>query len=153
MTTHHFLDTSGLVKHYHPEVGTPKVDALWANAHARLVISRLGVVEAVSVFGKKVRSGLISAADFGLLRGRFFADLRRRRPTIIRLLVRHFQDADRLLQQHSLTHNLTTLDAIQLAVALDLRRRGTLDELVTADRALLAVAPLEGLTVMNPEVP
>jgi hypothetical protein len=45
------------------------------------------------------------------------------------------------------------LDAIQLAVALDLRRRGMLDELVTADRVLLTVAPLEGLPVSNPEVP
>src|ERR1700745_419033 len=99
--SHHFLDTSGLVKHYHPEVGTPKVDALWTNTGARLIISRLGVVEAVSGFGKNVASGLFSARVFWLLRRRFFADLRRRRPVIFRLLARHFQDADRLLQQHS----------------------------------------------------
>ena len=76
----HFLDTSGLVKHYHTEVGSPKVDALWASPGAQLLISRLAVVEAVSVFAKKVRTGLIAAADFGLLRRRFFADLRHRRP-------------------------------------------------------------------------
>jgi hypothetical protein len=111
------------------------------------------VVETVSVFAKKVRSGQLSPADFGLLRRRFFADLRQRRPTIVRLLMRHFQEADRLLQSHSLTHALHTLDAIQLAVALDLRRRGLLDELVTADRVLLTVAGLEGLTVVNPEQP
>ena len=149
----YFLDTSGLVKHYHPEIGTSEVDRLWSEPGARLLLSRLSVVESVSVFAKKVRSGIISATDFGLLRSRFFADVRKRRPTIVRLLVRHFQEADRLLQQHSLTHNLNTLDALQLAVALDVRRRGMLDELVTADRVLLAVAPLEGLKVFNPERP
>jgi hypothetical protein len=120
---------------------------------ASIFISRLGVVETVSVFAKKVRSGLISATDFGLLRRRFFADLRQRRPSIVRLLVRHFQEADRLLQQHSLTINLNTLDSLQLAVALDLRRRGMLDELVASDRVVLAVATLEGLKTFNPESP
>jgi hypothetical protein len=129
------------------------VDALWGNTAAKLFISRLGVVETVSVFARKVRSGLIAATDFGLLRRRFFADLRLRQPAVVRVLVRHFQEADRLLQQHGLTHSLHTLDALQLSVALDLRRRGMLDELVTADRVLLAVAPLEGLPVLNPEVP
>jgi predicted nucleic acid-binding protein len=149
----HFLDTSGLVKHYHPEVGTPEVDRLWADPNARLFISRIGVVEAISVFAKKVRTGLISPADFGLLRRRFFADLRRRRLLLVRLLVRHFQEADRLLKQHGLTLGLHTLDALQLAVALDLRHRGMLDTFVTADRVLLAVAPLEGLPVFDPEHP
>jgi hypothetical protein len=35
----HFLDTSGVVKHYHHEVGTPKIDLLWANPSARLFLS------------------------------------------------------------------------------------------------------------------
>jgi len=151
--SHHFLDTSGLVKHYHSEIGTPEVDRLWADAGASIFISRLSVVETVSVFAKKVRSGVISATDFGLLRRRFFADVRQRRPSIVRLLVRHFQEADRLLQQHSITINLNTLDSLQLAVALDLRRRGLLDELVASDRVVLAVATLEGLKTFNPEAP
>jgi uncharacterized protein len=149
----HFLDTSALIKHYHPEVGTPVVDQLWGNTGARLFISRIGAVETVSVFAKKVRTGLISAADFGLLRRRFFADLRGHRPLVVRLLVSHFQEADRLLQQYGLTQSLHTLDALQLAVAFDLRHRGLLDELVTADRVLLTVATLEGLAVLDPENP
>jgi uncharacterized protein len=149
----HFLDTSALVKHYHAEIGTPKVDLLWAAPTARLFISRLGLLETVSVFAKKVRSGAITAGDFSLLRRRLFADIRRRRPVIVRMLVRHYQEADRLLEQHSFVHSLHTLDAIQLAVALDLRHRGLLTELVTSDRALLAVALLQGLAVVNPETP
>src|SRR5687767_13456131 len=104
----HFLDTSGLVKHYHPEVGSAEVDRLWADSTAGLFISRLGVVEAVSVFAKNVRSGQISAADFALVRQRFFADLRRRRPVVVQVLVSHFQEADRLLQQYGLTRGLYT---------------------------------------------
>jgi uncharacterized protein len=149
----HFLDTSGLVKHYHVEVGTPEVDRLWADPGASLLISGLTVVETVSVFAKKVRSGLLPAADFALLQRRFFADLRQRRPASVRLLARHFQEADRLLQRHGLTQSLYTLDALQLAVALDLRRRGMLDTLVTSDRVLLVVAALEGLKVFDPEHP
>jgi hypothetical protein len=151
--SNHFLDTSGLVKHYHPELGTAKVDRLWADPGAKLFISRLSVVETVSVFAKKVRSGTISATDFGLLRKRFFADLRTRRPLMVRLLVRHFQEADRLLQQHGLAASLFTLDALQLAVALDLKRRGMLDEVMAADRVLVTLATLEGLKIENPETP
>jgi predicted nucleic acid-binding protein len=149
--SNHFLDTSGLVKHYHQEVGTPKVDRLWAGPSAKLFISRLSVVETVSVLAKKVRTGAISAVDFNLLRSRFFADLRNRRPIIVRLLSRHFQEADQLIQRYGLTQALYTLDALQLAVALDLRRRGMLDEVVTADRVFVTLASAEGLPVLNPE--
>ena len=58
-----------------------------------------------------------------------------------------------VMQQHGLTHGLHTLDALQLAVALDLRARGMLDQFVTADRVLLVVAALEGLAVFDPEHP
>jgi hypothetical protein len=151
--SNHYLDTSGLVKHYHAELGTPKVDRLWADPDAKLLISRLSVVETVSVLAKKVRNGTISAADFGLLRQRFFAELRRRRPTVVRMLVRHFQEADRLLQQYGTSQSLHALDALQLAVALDLRRRGMLDEVVAADRVVVTIALAEGLKVLNPETP
>ena len=50
--SNHFVDTSALVKHYHPEVGTPKVDLLWATQGARLFISRLSVVESVFRLGE-----------------------------------------------------------------------------------------------------
>jgi hypothetical protein len=118
-----------------------------------LFVSRLGIIETVSVLAKKARTGIISAADFGPVRRRFFADLRTHRPAMIRLLVRHFQEADRLLQKHSLTHALHALDALQLAVALDLQRQGIIEDMVTADRVLLAVALLEGLKTIDPEHP
>jgi predicted nucleic acid-binding protein len=149
----HFLDTSALIKHYHSEPGTPAVDRLWAEPGTKLFISRLGVVETVSVLAKKARSQIISGADFGLLRGRFFADLRQRQPVLVRMLVQHFKDADQLLQRHGLVQSLYALDALQLAVALDLHRRGMIDTVIAADRAFVNVALAEGLKVVNPEVP
>jgi hypothetical protein len=37
--------------------------------------------------------------------------------------------------------------------ALDLHRRGMLDEVVAADHVIITLGPLEGLKVVNPEVP
>ena len=69
----------------------------------------------------------------------------------------HFLDTSGLVKHYhaeiGLTHALHTLDSLQLAVALDLRRRGMLDQVVTADRVLLLVAALEGLPVLDPEHP
>ena len=48
---------------------------------------------------------------------------------------------------------LRTLDALQLAVAIDLQRKGAIDRVVSADKDLLAVAVAEGLGVLDPENP
>jgi len=45
---------------------------------------------------------------------------------------------------------LRTLDALQLAVALDLKAQGLLDFFVCADEILCQVAEKEGITVVNP---
>ena len=57
------------------------------------------------------------------------------------------------LKQHGNTFRLRTLDALQLAVALDVHRRESLDAVVAADNALCQVGAAEGLPVINPEVP
>jgi uncharacterized protein len=149
-----FLDTSALAKHYHPEAGSAEVDRLWADPNRPLFVSRLAVLEIVSAFAGKVRAGVISTSDFEVLRRRFATDLsKNKRPLAIRLLVAHFQEADRVLRQHALVRRLRTLDALQLAVALDLQRRGDVTQFVSADRDLLAVAAFEGLMVLDPENP
>jgi hypothetical protein len=52
----------------------------------------------------------------------------------------HFSKAELLIGRHGLTNRLRTLDALQLAVALDLQSQGRLDYFVAADKVLLAVA-------------
>ena len=67
----YYFDTSALVKHYHMEAGTDAVDRLIAEPGARLAIVRLTLVETVSVFALKVRTGEFDAAEFTRLRALF----------------------------------------------------------------------------------
>src|SRR5437660_1048255 len=119
-----FFDTSALVKRYHTEAGSAEVDRLWNDPASALFVSRLSVPEMVSAFAGKVRTGEILAADFGALTRKFGADAKKKSFTTIRLLARHFKEAERQIRQHGLTIRLRTLDALQLAVALDLKGRG-----------------------------
>jgi predicted nucleic acid-binding protein len=148
-----FLDTSALAKHYHLEPGSAEVDRQWTDSARALFISRVGVVEAVSVFASKVRTGDLSASAFIVLRKRFLHDVGNGRPKLIRLLVKHFKEADRLIGQHGLARRIRTLDALQLAASLDLHRRGMIDKLVSSDKQLLSVAVAEGIPVFDPENP
>src|SRR6266403_5916130 len=138
-----FVDTSALAKHYHVEPGSAQVDRLWTDDGRTLFISRVGVVEAISVFAGKVRSGILAPSAFTVLRKRFLSDVAQGRPRLVRMLVQHFKDAERLVHQHGLARRLRTLDALQLAVALDLRGRGMADVLVTSDQHLLGAARAE----------
>jgi hypothetical protein len=148
-----FFDTSALGKHYHQELGTPKVDQLLADPGSRHFISRLTVVEMQSVFAKKVRTGVLSLADFQLLGRRFRGDVRRRTFRVVRITAAHFESAERLIRRLAPSQNLRTLDALQLAVALDLKGQGLVGQFVCADQSLCTIATAEGLSVVNPEIP
>lgn len=149
-----FLDTSALAKHYHAEVGSVEIDRLWDNPVHGLIVSRLSALEILSVFAGKVRGGMISTADFEVLRRRFSADLTKSKRLIgTPLRVAHYQEAERLHRQHGPLRRLRTLDALQVAVAVDLQRKRAIQRVVSADRDLLAVAALEGLEVFDPERP
>jgi hypothetical protein len=149
----YFLDTSGLGKHYHAEVGSAEVDRLLSEPGARHFISRLTVVETQSVFAGKVRMGVIAVSDFHLLRRRFLTDVTRRQFHVVRMTAYHYQEAERLIRQQGVARRLRTLDALQLSVALDLRSRGMLDHFICADQVLLLVAAAEGLSIIDPEHP
>jgi predicted nucleic acid-binding protein len=149
----HFFDTSASAKHYRAEVGTSKVDALLAPAGANHFLSSLGVVELHSVFARLVRTGQIAVADFHLARGRFLADIAAGLWQVVPVTTAHFHHAQQLLVLHGLGHSLRTLDAVQLAVAMGLNAAGPLDAFVCADAKLCQIAGVEGLTVVNPELP
>ena len=59
-----FLDTSALVKYYHPEEGTGEVTQFVQERNGRHYISRLGIVEAQHAFAIKLRTGDITETDF-----------------------------------------------------------------------------------------
>jgi hypothetical protein len=150
-----FWDTSALCKHYHPEVGTRRVDDLLQAPASRHAISRLAVTETFSVFAGKVRAGLISLLEFEDLCRRFLADSRGKLFSVARLLVAHHREAERLLRLYGpqAGQGLRTLDALQLAVALDLRSRGVIDTVVSSDARILMVAQAERFNAVNPEQP
>jgi predicted nucleic acid-binding protein len=146
----YYFDTSALAKHYHPEQGTAEVDRILQEPGSQYLISRLLTVEMQSVFAMKVRTQLITLSDLQQLQARFANDIRSRRFQVLRMLQGHFQEAQQLLRKHAPTTSFRTLDALQLAVVLDLRRKGFLDHLVCADEKLCLVAQLEGVSVIKP---
>src|SRR3954452_10326606 len=74
----YFLDTSALIKNYHVESGTPDVQRIMTEPGAELLISRLALVETLSGFAAKVRTGVFPVQEFQRLRGLFLADVKRR---------------------------------------------------------------------------
>src|SRR5207302_9603953 len=109
-------------------------------------VSALGVVEMHSVLARHVRAGQITAADFHLARGRFLADIAAGLWQVVPISLTQFHHAEQLLVGHGLGHNLRTLDALQLVVALGLNASGPLYAYVCADANLCLIAAAEGLT-------
>ena len=150
----YFLDTSALAKLYHAESGTDFVRQLLAQPSARAIVSRLSVVEIESVFAIKVRTGELDAAGQELARRRFLADVSQRRLIVAPAITEmHYQAARGLLERFAVSHALRTLDALQLAVAMDLHRRGVISAIISADRRMCRVAEACGCTAIDPANP
>lgn len=121
----YYFDTSALAKHYHPEQGTAEVDRILQEPGSQSLVSRLLTVEMQSVFAMKVRTQVIALSDLQQLQARFASDLGTRRFQVLRMLQGHFHEAQQLLRKHAPTKSFRTLDALQLAVALDLQRKAS----------------------------
>jgi predicted nucleic acid-binding protein len=146
----YYFDTSALVRYYHPELGSDQVERIILEPGATHLLSWLTVVETHSAFALKARIGEITAADVGLLRTRLKTHIAERRFLVNRVLRRHYDRAERLLMKYGPTLKLRSLDALHLAIALDLREWGHVDTLVTADATLDKLGRNEGLSVNNP---
>ena len=96
---------------------------------------------------------MITAAEFQMARGKFLADIAGGLWQAVPVMAADFDLAEQLLVRHGLVHDMRTLDAIQLAVALGLNASVPLAAFVCADNGLCRVAAAEGLPVINPEVP
>jgi predicted nucleic acid-binding protein len=123
----YFFDTSALLKVYHPEAGTRRVEEIFQSTANRLIISRLASVEMESAFSKKIRTGVISADERRRFSAKFYLDLGSRL-TVIAMTEIHFS----------------------LAVAAELHEQKFIDALVSADAILAEVAQTAGITVINP---
>ena len=148
-----YFDTSALCRHYHQEPGSDVVDQVLAEAGATHIVSWLTVLETQSAFAVKVRTGEIAEEKLVGIRSRLRADAVQRKLLVVRVLRRHYDRADKLLQTYGPTIRLRTLDALHLAIALDLQAQGRVQNLVTADTAMSTVGKLEGLIILNPLSP
>jgi predicted nucleic acid-binding protein len=147
----YFFDSSALVKLYHAEAGTPAVDQIVNAAGNRIGISRLTVAEITSAFAIKVRTQSISREDAELCLRQFRSDVATGKLQVFSIGEPEFTAAELLVERYAFDLRLRALDALQLAVALELRNQKLVDHLVAADTILGQIAGLEGLSVINPE--
>jgi predicted nucleic acid-binding protein len=150
---HYFLDTSALAKLYRKEIGSDLVDRVVAEPDSRRFISRFTILEMESVLALKFRTGEIDERSMLIARRRLEADLGSRRLLLATVSDDHLRGARQLLIDHGRTEALRGPDALQLSVALGLKRAGLVSVFVAADQKLCRVAIIEGFTTLNPEQP
>lgn len=150
--TYYMFDTSGLVKFYHDEIGSDKVEQIVLDSNNYIMISDLSIVEFISSIAKKMRVGEIAAPSFRKARHRFFADVSSGRFSVVALTQKHGRGALKLLVKYGTKHGLRTLDALQLAIAIALKKNGRLHHFVCADKGLDSIAKLEKVRFLNPVI-
>lgn len=139
----YFFDTSALVKRYHIESGSEKVNEIFDNSDGIFVITSLTVTEFVSAFVRKLYEGVISEDDFRLCLSEFAKDIISLF-WIIDLERSHINKSISLI----IKHNLRTLDSLQLSVFLDLSSLTPI--MVTSDEALFNAVIKENFSVIKP---
>ncbi len=147
----YFFDSSALVKLYHPEAGTAIVDRIVNVAGNLLRISRLTVTELTSAFAIKVRTQSISREDADLFLREFRKDIATGKLEVFSIGESEFAMAELLVERYSFDLRLRALDALQLAVAMELRDQKLVDHFIAADSILCEVAGLEGFAVIDPQ--
>lgn len=148
-----FLDTCAFAKLYHQETGSEFIGQLVA-LPGSAVVSRLSLIEFESVLAIKVCTGQLDPSGQDLARRRLRADISQGRIRVgPSIQEHHYQLARQLLIRYGATMSLRTLDAIQLAVALDLLQADAISVMVAADQRLCQVAEAAGCPAINPDRP
>jgi predicted nucleic acid-binding protein len=152
--TGYFLDTSALAKLYHEEIGSDYVESILNQPGSKGIISQLSLVEMESVFAIKVRTGALDESGRSLALRRLRADIARDRLFVgPPIEPKHYRSAARLLRLHGVSRGLRTLDALQLAVALDMREESSISVMLSADKRLCEVAEVCGCPAVDPANP
>ncbi len=150
-----YFDANALAKRYTQEIGTDKVNFIFANVPLnRLMCLVLGVVELFWIFVRKKNDGRITNLDYSQAGKNLNYEIIDSGSDFKTISV-----PDTLvLNSISLTetHSLNSVDAIVLRSALDiaaeLRNTGNRLVLVASDQHLLRAAQEEGLLIFNPEI-
>lgn len=145
----YFLDTSALVKRYHPEPGSVVVQELFDDAANLIVISVLTFAETLVVLDRIAKQAGMTRAEFHEAIGGFYVDYRQQRFAAIEVLERHLQDCHRLIFEF----HLTAADALILAAALTTRAQHPTFVCADARSGFLQAAEACGLSTLNPLSP
>ena len=146
MTAFFLFDTSALVKRYHLEPGSDKVDEIFEDTDNVLIISELALVEVTSALLRKRNQGEITASAMENALAQFARDV------LSELIVADLtSDLVHRAREMVLKHNLRTLDALQLAFALEFQVLKP--TFVCADAKLRDAAQAAGITSLDPEAP
>lgn len=116
----YFFDSSAPVKLYHSEAGTPAVDQIVNAAGSRIGISRLTVAEITSAFAIKVRTQSISREDAEVCLRQFRSDVANAKLQVFSIGEPEFATAELLMERYAFNLRLRALDALQLAVAVEI---------------------------------
>ena len=149
----YFLDSSALVKRYVQEVGTSWVrDITRRETDAYIYVASITAVEVTSAIARRRHGKTLSTARASAILSRFRTHLAGRY-NILEITPNLMDDAMTLAD----THELRACDAVQLAVALGLRKDwedagfGRV-VFVSSDQDLNVAAIAEGLGVKDPRL-
>jgi len=147
MSKHFFFDTSALVKLYHEETGTEKLNSLIISENPVIVVSDITSIEIISAFAKKVRTKEIDIHIFNEAVWAFESDLSN-------FIVVKNEDkikarASHMLKTIGLKNGLKTLDSLQLASALVFSENTVLDLFISSDDVMLKIASDERLNILE----
>lgn len=142
----YFFDTTALVKIYHLEAGSDSVVEIYQGSD-EILISDFSSLELQSIVTRKVKEKEIDSETGEAVIGRFEEDLkiRFRRLKFTSLVL---DESLTLMKKYGRRFSLKTLDSLQLAffkTYFDVE-----DVFVSADKRLVKVIELEGLTTMVP---
>jgi len=140
----YFFDTSALVKRYHLEAGSERINAIFDDQDNVLIISELALVEMASALQRKRNRGEITLQAMNDALAQFANEV------LSDLIVAGFRSG--FIQQARdlvLQHGLRTLDALQLTSASEFRTLSPV--FVCADAGLRRSASDVGLDVLDPE--
>ena len=143
MSAIYYLDTSALVKRYHPERGTTYLDTVFVEADATFIIVSITIAELTSALVRKQEAGEISEEGLRHTLSKFSEDLIREY-WILDIERHHIHQAQQLILRHS----LRTLDSLQLSLLLVVRDLSPV--FLCSDARLLAAARAEGITTLDP---
>jgi predicted nucleic acid-binding protein len=138
----YFFDTSALVKRYHVEAGSEKVDEIFNDPEGIFTIASITIAEFASAFARKLNEGIISEDDLRVCLSEFSKDMISLF-WIIDLERNHINKSIPLI----ITHNLRTLDSLQLAVFLNLSPLNP--KMVTSDDTLFNATTKEGFQAIT----